>query len=377
VQVSELKVVGRSSSFRFKGASGDSKSIGEKLGVATLLEGSVRKQAEHVRIVVDLVNATDGRELWSQTYDRDLKDIFAVQSEIAQAVADSLKVTLLEGATKARLDSSTKSPAAHDAYLQGHFYLERYDFDSYPKAIAFFDEAIRLDPSYALAYAERGETWSRIADRSPHDVAVAARASARSGAEKSVALQPALAEAHTALSWVRFYVDWDFAGTVAELRRAEQLSPGGARPKYLLSQVLLYMGQIQEARALAERAVELDPLAFQARNNLARALTVEGRLDDAQAQGRKAAELQPDAVASHRWQATVAVLRGDGDTALSEADQESSQGSSKGPTQGFRHFEHALAYYVRGDHPAADAALAEMIAKDSDNMAYQIAEVYA
>ena len=337
VQIGELKVIGRNSSFRFKGGSADSKTIGEKLGVGTLLEGTVRKQSERVRIVVELVNAADGRELWSQTYDRELKDIFAVQSEIAQAVADSLKVTLLGSATKARLESSTKSVAAHNAYLQGHFYLERYDFDSFPKAVAFFDEAIRLDPGYALAYAERGEAWSRIADRSPHDVTTA-RAAARSDAEKSVAIQPMLAEAHTALGWVRFYVDWNFADAVVEFRRAEQLSPGGARSKYLLSQVLLYMGRIQEASKLAQQAVELDPVGFQARNNLARALMVQGRLDEAQAQARKAAELHPGAVASHRWQATVAVLRGDGDTALREAESESSQGSSKGPTPGLSSF---------------------------------------
>src|SRR5450755_968122 len=230
-----LKVIGRNSSFRFKGHNQDSKTIGEKLGVAALLEGTVRKQADRLRIVVELVNAADGRELWSQSYDRELKDIFAVQSEIAQAVADSLQVTLV-GASKTRLESSTGSADAHNAYLQGHFYLERNSFDSWPKAVAFYDAAIRFDPNYALAYAERAEAWSWIASRNPPDVAKA-RAAAGSDAEKSVALQPMLAEAHAALGWVRFYVDWNFAAAVAELRRAELLGPGNARSKYLLSQM--------------------------------------------------------------------------------------------------------------------------------------------
>jgi TolB-like protein/Flp pilus assembly protein TadD len=370
-----LKVIGRNSSFRFKGHNQDSKTIGEKLGVAALLEGTVRKQADRLRIVVELVNAADGRELWSQSYDRELKDIFAVQSEIAQAVADSLQVTLV-GASKTRLESSTGSADAHNAYLQGHFYLERNSFDSWPKAVAFYDAAIRFDPNYALAYAERAEAWSWIASRNPPDVAMA-RAAAGSDAEKSVALQPMLAEAHAALGWVRFYVDWNFAAAVAELRRAELLGPGNARSKYLLSQMLLYMGRIQEGSALARRAVELDPLAYAAHNNLARALTIEGRFDEAQAQGRKAAELQPGAVASHRWQVIAGVLHGDAEAALRDAESESSQASVRGPTQGFRHFELALAHYARGDRAEADATLAELIAQDGDSMDYQIAEVYA
>lgn len=354
-----LKVIGRGSSFRFKGNATDSATIGRKLGVGTLLEGTVRRQAGRVRISIALVDAATGRQSWSQTYDRELKDIFALQSEIARAVADSLQVTLIGTATNAPRAVSTLDVGAHNAYLQGHFHLERNSFESWHKAVGFYDEAIRRDPNYALAYAER------------------ARAAARSNAERSVALGPALAEAHAALGWVRLYIDWNFAGAVTELRRAEQLAPGSATANYQLSQVLLYMGQVEEGTTLARQAVELDPLAYAARNNLARALTVSGHYPEAEAQGRKAAELQPDAVAAHRWQVIGAVLRGDPDTALREAALETSQASVRGPTQGFRHFEFALAYYTRGDRAQADAALAELIAKDSDSMAYQIAEVYA
>lgn len=371
-QIGELKVIGRSSSFRFKGGHQDSKTIGEKLGVGTLLEGTVRKQGEHVRIVAELINAADGRELWSQTYDRELKDVFAVQSEIAQAVAGALKVRLLGGAAEARQESSTKSAEAHNAYLQGHFYLERHNGESYPKAISFFDEAIRLDPGYALAYADRAEAWSWVSDQTGNHTAseiAAARNAARSDAEKAIAINPMLAEAHAALGWVRYFVDWNFAGALAELRRADQLAPRSANIKYLLSNVLFYMGQIQEASAQIREAVELDPLVFSARDKLAQVLTAEGRLDEAEAQGRKAAELQPSASGSHRRQVIGAVLRNDGDTALREAELE--------PSSGLGLFELALARYAHSDHAAADAALAELIAKYRDFMAYQIAEVYA
>lgn len=158
------------------------------------------------------------------------------------------------------------------------------------------------------------------------------------------------------------------------VRRAVQLAPSTAISKYQLSQVLLYMGQIPQARQLAAEAVELDPLAYAARSNLARVLMAQGRFEEAEAQGRKAAALQPEAVASRRWQVIGAVLRGQADAALHEAALESSQASVRGPTQGFRHFEFALAHAARGDRVQADAALTELIAKDSDSMAYQIAQ---
>src|SRR5213595_1570675 len=138
-QIKELKVIGRSSSFRFRDTKEEPKAIGEKLGVSTLLEGTVRKQGERVRIVAELINAADGIELWSRTFDRELKDIFAVQAEIANAVATSLELTLL-GAKDPATSASTKSVEAHNAYLQGHFYFARRNVDDYRKAVAFFDE---------------------------------------------------------------------------------------------------------------------------------------------------------------------------------------------------------------------------------------------
>src|SRR5205807_8219183 len=145
-QIRELKVIGRSSSFRFKDRKEESKTIGEKLGVSTLLEGTVRKQGNKVRIVAELINAVDGIELWSQTFDRELKDIFAVQSEIAAAVAESLKLTLLGTKDRAATAVSTKSVEAHNAYLQGHFYFLRRNLEDYRKAVDLFDRAIQLDP---------------------------------------------------------------------------------------------------------------------------------------------------------------------------------------------------------------------------------------
>lgn len=163
-QIRELKVIGRSSSFRFRDTKEEPKTIGEKLGVSTLLEGTVRKQGDRVRIVAELINAADGIQLWSRTFERELKDIFAVQAEIANAVATSLELTLRGAKDTVVANASTANVEAHNAYLQGHFYFVRRNLDDYRKAVGFFDQAIRIDPDYALAYAERSEAWTFIGD---------------------------------------------------------------------------------------------------------------------------------------------------------------------------------------------------------------------
>jgi TolB-like protein len=368
-QINELKVIGRSSSFRFKGSSEDSRSIGEKLGVGSLLEGTVRRQGDSVRIVAELINVADGRELWSQTFDRELKDVFKLQAEIAQAVASSLKLNLLGSAMQIQQSAATENVAAHNAYLQAHFYFQRRNQEGYQKAIGYLDEAIRLDPGYALAYAERAEAWTWMGDLAAEPVTPqAAHDMARRDALKAVATNPDLAEAHAALGWVLFFVDWKFDEGLAELRRGLQLAPSNATVADLLARVLVYMGQFDEASALAKQAVDADPLTFWPRNNLARIEFARGQLAEADADARKAAELQPNAASSHRWQVLVAMMRGDGETALREAQLE--------PTLGYRLFELAIAQYARHDRAAADAALADLVAA-GDGLWYQVAQVYA
>src|SRR5256886_11800580 len=366
-QISGLKVIGRSSSFRFKERKEEPKTIGEKLGVSTLLDGTVRKQGDRVRIVAELVNAADGIQLWTRTFDRELKDIFAVQEEIARAVAESLKVTLLGSQDRPAQRGTPSNLEAHNAYLQGHFLFLRRNLEDYRKAVGYFDQAIRLDPDYALAYAERSEAWTFIGDltgqREP------AWSKARSDAERAVAIAPALAEARAALGWVRFFVDWKFAEGLSDLNRAKELSPSNPTANDLLARAILYLGRLDEAERQARHAVELDPLSVIAQGNLARVLFFAGKLDDADAAARKAAELQPASASSHRWQTVMAAQRGDGATALREAQLE--------PDEGYRRFELAVAQYVVGDRQAADAALADLTANGRDNLAYQIAEVYA
>jgi TolB-like protein len=363
-QIRELKVIGRSSSFRFKDRKEEPKAIGEKLGVTTLLEGTVRKQGDRVRIVAELINAADGIELWTRTFDRELKDIFAVQQEIAAAVASSLKATLL-GADQ-RASANPKTAEAHNAYLQGHYYFQRRNLEDYRKAVGHYNEAIRLDPDYALAYAERSEAWTLIGDLTGEGKT--AWPKARTDAEKAVAIAPTLAEAHAALGWVRFFTEWRFAEGLNELKRAKELAPANPTANDLLARVIVYLGRLDEAENQGRQAVELDPLASAPRNNLARILWYEGKLDEADTVARKAAELQPNSASSRRWQVLVAIQRGDKETALHEAQLE--------PDESYRRFELAVAQYARGDRTAADAALADLIAHDQ-GLDYQVAQVYA
>ena len=365
-QINGLKVIGRSSSFRFKDRHEAPKAIGEKLGVSTLLEGTVRKQDGRVRIVAELVNATDGIALWTRTFDRELRDIFTVQQEIAKAVAESLKVTLL-GSHEKSAQMASNSVEAHNAYLQAHFHFQRRNVEDYSKAITYFDQAIQLDPSYALAYAERSEVWTMIGDLTGERAT--AYPKARSDAEKAVEIAPALAEAHAALGWVRFFGEWKFAEGLSELKRAKELSPANPTANDLLARVIVYLGRIDEAERQARQAVELDPLSVATQFNLARVLFFAGKLDEAEAAGRKIAELQPSSSSSHRWQVLVAVQRGDGETALREAQLE--------PDDDFRRFELVIAHYVRGDRKASDAALADLVTIGRKGLDYQIAQAYA
>jgi TolB-like protein len=365
-QIRELKVIGRSSSFRFKERKEEPKTIGEKLGVATLLEGTVRKQGDRVRIVAELINAADGIELWTRTFDRELKDIFAVQQEIATAVASALKVRLLGSDERTSAHSPTTNTEAHDAYLLGHYHFQRRNLQDYRIAFVHFDEAVRLDPNYALVYAERSEAWTLVGDLTGETKTDWAKA--RDDAEKAVAIAPGLAEAHAALGWVRCFTEWKFGEGLHELKRAKELAPTNPTANDLLARVIVYIGKPDEAEEQARQAVEADPLASAPHNNLARVLWYEGKLDEADSVARRSVQLQPNSASSRRWQVLVAIQRNDPETALREAQLE--------PDESYRRFELAVAQYARGDRRAADAALADLVA-NSRGVDYQIAQVYA
>ena len=367
-QIKELKVIGRTSSFHFKNTNEESKAIGAALGVGYLLEGSVRRSAGRARIAVNLVHAADGVNAWSQIYDRTLPDIFAVQAEIAQSVANALKVALLGSADKNPDAPPNQNVEAYTAYLQGRYYEKRYTASDLRKAIDFYETAIRSDPHYALAYAALSKSWWALGDITGEDV-TNANHKARVAAERAVAEDPSSAEGHAALGQILVSVDGNAKAAEAEYRRAAELAPASAEPKIGLSSVIANFGQIEEAVELLQQAVRLEPLSTNAHFDLARLLTSLGRYDEAVQAARKAIELQPAGAGTWEMLALVEAKRGDGEAALKAAAQESDPD--------WRAYAMALAQQARGDARAADAALNTLIAGHSDDMSFQIATVYA
>jgi TolB-like protein/Flp pilus assembly protein TadD len=367
-QIKELKVIGRTSSFHFKNTNEESKVIGAALGVGYLLEGSVRQAAGRARIAVNLVRAADGSNAWSQIYDRTLPDIFAVQAEIAQSVADALKVALLGDADKNPDAPPNQNVDAYTAYLQGRYYEQRYTAADLRKAIGFYETAIRTDPHYALAYAALSKSWWALGDITGENVPEANH-KARAAAERALAEDPNSAEGHAALGQILISVDRNSKAAEAEYRRAAELAPASAEPRIGLSSVLGDFGRIEEAVELLQEAVRLEPMSTNAHFDLARLLASLGRYDQAVQSARKAIELQPGGAGTWEMLALVEAKRGDGEAALKAALQESDPD--------WRAYAMALAQQARGDRLAADAALNALIAGHSDDMSFQIATVYA
>ena len=376
-RLQELTVIGRTSSFRFKGTSDDSRTIGEKLGVYYLLEGSVRRSADRVRIAVALIKSGDGANVWSETYDRELKDIFAVQSEIAGAVAKQLKVALLGNSGQTTQLAAAATPSnqnveAYNALLQGNFYNNRNTAEDTRKAIGYYEEAIRLDPGYALAHAKlsfaaRNLTtgYGSIATEEISEAIAKARASAQS----ALALDPNLAEAHSAQGLVLKDIDFNFAGAEAEYRRAFEFAPQNPAVISSLANLVAELGRLDEGVALARRAIALDPLRTQPHFNLAIYLISLRLYDEAEAAMRKAIALQPQSAQNYMWLAIIEIMRGNPGAGVELAKQE---------TDPFwQTFGLALAQFANGKRVEADAALKKLIDEDAADAGSQIAQVYA
>ena len=368
-KIPDLKVIGRSSSFLFKGKSDDSKAIGEKLGVAHLIEGSVRKQGDRVRIVAELINAVDGRSLWSETYDRELKDMFAVQNEIATAVADQMKVKLLGQSARPESVGSSENPAAHNAVLQSDFYFQQQTADSLRKSISFLQEAVRLDPNYALAYSKLSQAWRQYAASFAIDDASKAYDEARQAADKAVSLAPDSVDVRMTVGLLAMNPGLDFPAAEKEFRQVLQSSPNNAAAKNGLTLSLLAQGRLTEAEEACRQALLLDPLLTNLWFNLGRITVGTGRYKEAGEAFRKGLELQPNASRFHTYLATLDVLQNRPAQATANAQLEN---------EGFwRDYAVALVQQAQGDQSAADARLKDFIAKDSNGGAFQVAVLYA
>ena len=364
-----LKVVARSSAFQFKGKNEDLHSVAQKLGVANVLEGSVRKEGNRARISVELIQADDGFQLWSETYDREIKDIFAVQDEIARAVVDALQSKLLKGDATLADSSRVTNSEAYQAYLQARYFIARgMDKEDLTKALSFADQAVKLDPNYAPACAERARVLEAMARALVIDEADGFRR-ARASAEKSIALDPELAAGYLALALVQINQDWDWKGASASLEKARQLTPGSVNVLRIQGYLDRNTGRVDEAIALYRQAIALDPLNSDFHATLADQLYGLGRYEEAKTELTKAEELNSQHSSLHLIRSEILLMEGHSPEAVAEIEKETSDWQKL--------TGEALAYSAAGRHQDSDMALRDLIAKHQNDCAYQIAEVYA
>ena len=359
----ELKVTGRTSSFAFKGKQEDLRIIGQKLGVGTLLEGSVRKSGNRVRITAQLVGASDGFHLWSETYDRVLNDIFAVQDEIAMAVSKAMHVTLV-GISDAK---KTVDPDSYALVLRARQSQQQMNKESLSLAVELYRKAVELDRQYAQAWAELSLTYAlRVAyghadHKDEYPLAIEA-------AEKALALDDQLPQAHNAMAWVHTALELQIGKGTSHIHRAYELAPNDSSIMGYTATWEMIQGKLDRAIHLSKKSLELDPLNPLAYRETGRILFFAGDLDEALKMYNRALELSPDITSAYLGISGVKVLQGDFEEALKEAEKEK--------LAGYRLCGQAVASYALGRNSDSDRQLEDLIA-EGEHWGFQIAMVYA
>ncbi len=355
-KVPELRVIGRTSSFQFKGRNEDLRVIGQKLNAAHLLEGSVRKSADTLRITAQLIRARDGSHIWSETYDRELADIFAIQDDIAGRVAAALKVRLL-----------TKSSAApaYTLYMQGTFLSSQRDF---AKAIGYLERAVKQDPRYAAAWLALAQTYTNLAQDDQQDRFAEFERRARVATRKALQIDPELGDAHATQAVIALWFDHDLEAARGHIARAMALNSMSPRTTNVAGIVAEWSGDCDGAAQLYEQAVVLDPLRSGFQTNLVGALTCAGRYDEAEKWLHRTQDLNPDfpSLPESRW--ALELARGDMPAALQAMQKE--EDATK------RQYMEAVTYHLAGDAVRAAAALRALESNYADVGALTVADVY-
>ncbi len=363
-----LRVAARTSSFQLRDKSADLRAIGQKLGVATILEGSVRKEGKRVRIAAELVKAEDGFQLWSGTYDRDLNDVFAVQDDIARAITGELKLRLLNAGSGSAPQRAI-SAEAYNAYLQGRYFYERRTHDDLSRAYDYFQQAVKLDPSYARGWSALAWVLITRGEGAEGSTFEQGYRDGRAAAERALQLDPGLAEAHAAIGRIKRGYEWDWAGADAAFQKALALEPQNSVVLLGASSLQASLGHFDEAVGLNRRAVEIDPLSVTAHVALGIHAYYAGQQELAIDAYQKALAISPDGPEAHYLLGLVYLEQGKAQHALAEFE--------KNRPNSERAVGQALAYSGLGRKTEADAALQQLINGYHDQAAYQIAEVYA
>ena len=375
-----LRVASRTSAFFFKGKDIDIPTVAQKLNVATILEGSVRKSGKRVRITTQLIQVATDSHLWSETYDRELEDIFAVQDDIAQSVVKELRAALLGEGLGAAADAKAKAevqaaaagradnPEAYRLYLQGRYFIDRMTQADVARGVDYFRQAIALDPEFALAWTglsqayhvQAGYGWAPVSEGFER---------ARDAANRALALAPDLAEGHVCLGHVLEGYDWDWKAANAEYQRAFALAPGNADVlRAVAGMTRIFVGP-DAGIDLLRKAAALDPLSSSAQRILGLRCFLAGRLDEAEAALDASMDLNAKAGLVHCFLCATRLAQGRATEALELAERE--------VLPDFRLLGIALAQHTLGHRQESDAAMAQLIERHGNEAAYQVAEACA
>ena len=320
-KIPNLSVISRASAMRYRDTSLPSRKVGSELGVGAILEGSVRKAGNRVRIAAELIDVGSDKYVWSQSFDRDLTDIFAVQGEIAQQVADGLKVQLLSSERERLGERQTGSLEAYNLYLKGRYFWNERTGDAVRKAIGCFEGALKADPYFAKAYTGLADSYLILANYEWMPPAEAG-GRAKAYAMKALELDEAMAEAHASLGLICANHDWDFAKAEVQLQRAIELNPSYASAYHWRAAVYMYMGKREEALDMISKALQLDPYSLVIRQALGVSLLHAGRLDEAKEELGKVAEESPRLPSVHFWLMVTHLARSEYPEAIEEGKKE-------------------------------------------------------
>jgi TolB-like protein/cytochrome c-type biogenesis protein CcmH/NrfG len=363
-KIPDLKVPARTSSFYFKGKATSITDIAKALSVFYVLEGSVRKSGTTLRITAQLIRADNGYHVWSETYDRNLGEVFKVQDEIAGEVIKVLKLKLFDGEVPHA--NATGNVEAYALRLQARFFRNRGQMGDTERTVDLYQQAVQLDPDSAVAWAELSDALrysSASAGIIPWNVG---REVALHAANRALALDPNLAQAHDAVAWIR-YVDWDWTGAQAACDRARAVDR--TFESSLAPQLAEALGDLSKAATLQERIAMRDPVNKLSYLRLAYIYIRQGRLSEAEAVARKAQELSPSGVGVPRTLGEILVRRGEAQAGLAEIGRD--------PDPGNRDFLLAWAYQYLGRKTDADIAFSHLMATGADDIPAEVAEIYA
>jgi adenylate cyclase len=364
-QIPDLYVISRSSAFSFKGKNVQIPNVAKQLGVTHVLQGSVRKSGNRIRITTQLINARTDRQLWSETYDRELENVFAIQDEIAAAVVSTLKITLLGREVKA----AETNPEAYRLYLQGRYFFNQFAAASNKQAETLLKQALAIDPDFAPAWTVLGKVYQHQSDPfdiRPHDEA---NELARDAIQKALTIDPQYGRAYAALAVVEMEYDFDFTAASQHLQQALKLNSGDALILLRAGQLNTYLGRLHEAIDLYRQSIALDPVSYFGHINLGLTYYAAHRLDEAADSLQMALSLKPSGIFPQYLLGKVLLAQGDAPAALAAMEQET--------MDFFRLIGTAIVQHALGDAGASDAALQESIEMWGAGGAYQVAEVYA